>query len=257
LITACHLTVGRGRFALLAEESFCLAAGELWAIVGRNGSGKSTLLATLAGLIPPLGGEVAVLGKALRGWRRPDLAMRLGFLPQYQPTMFPYTVEEFVGLGRVPWGRVRGSGRVASTTALDGALGALGLEPLRHRPVTTLSGGEAQRVSIAQLLAQTTDILLLDEPLTHLDLLHQVGVMRRLRGLADQGHAVAFATHDLSLAWRFCDRLLVLGQREASLVGRHCPEGTAKALGRAFGVEFEIDDNGPRLAAAPMEEPWN
>ena len=243
-----QLTVGRGRRALLNGLNFGLPAGECWAIVGRNGSGKSTLLTTLAGLIPALGGEVSVLGRALRAWRRPELARRLGFLPQAQPMMFPYTVAEFVGLGRVPWNRDRHG--PASAGILDQVLGALGLEPLRSCPVTALSGGEAQLVCIAQLLAQTTDILLLDEPLSHLDLPHQFGVMRQLRGLADQGHAVALATHDLALAWRFCDRLLILDRGEAHLVGRQDPEEAAKTLSSAFAVDFVVDDNGPRFAAA-------
>jgi len=260
VIAARHLAIGHSRATLLEQVSFTLPAGECWAVVGRNGSGKTTLLATLAGLLPSHAGEIHLLSRPLRDWSRSAVARHLGFLPQYQPTVFPYTVREFVDLGRMPWRRRLSAGLAIPDNAIETSIATLGLGDLRARPVNALSGGEAQRVCVAQLLAQSTDVLLLDEPLSHLDLLHQVTVMELLRSLAYRGHAVAIAIHDLLLAWRFCDRLLVLGPapaphgaNRARLIAARDHVALADALSWAFEVDFQVDANGPR-PAVPISE---
>ncbi|MGH9486993.1 MAG: ABC transporter ATP-binding protein [Terriglobales bacterium] len=241
MIAAEGLTIGRVRKPLLDSIGFRLPAGECWAVAGRNGSGKSTLLATLAGLLPPLAGKVHVLDRPLAAWRRSDLALHLGYLPQLAPLVFPYTIEEFVGLARAPWG-----GR--GLEAVDDAIQSLELEGISGRVLTALSGGELQRACIAHLLAQTTRILLLDEPMAHLDLLHQLRVMQLLRASADRGGAVAVVTHDLGLAWPYCDRFLLLGPGGLRLVARSDHGAMHNGLHWAYGVDFEMTRDGPLLS---------
>lgn len=246
MIAARQLAVGHGRSLLFRDASFELPAGECWAVVGTNGSGKTTLLATLAGLIPPLEGEVEILGKALREWRRPELSRHLGFLPQQQGAMFPYSVEEFVRMGRWPWRHAagNGAGNGGRDDAVEDALLTMQLEALRGRALTRLSGGEVQRVCIAQLLAQRAQGLLLDEPTAHLDLPRQIRLMDLLRRLADRGQAIAIATHNLDLAWRYCHRLLVLGPGGIRIVARSEAAAAAAALTWAFEVEFVVPQSG-------------
>lgn len=241
MIEATGLTIGRARKPLLDGIEFRLPAGECWAVAGRNGSGKSTLLATLAGLLPPLAGEVNVLDRPLAAWRRSELALRLSYLPQPAPLVFPYTIAEFVGLARTPWG-----GRGQQT--VDDAIQSLELEGISGQVLTAISGGELQRACIAHLFAQTTDILLLDEPMAHLDLLYQLRLMQLLRDRADEGRAVAAVTHDLSLAWPYCDRFLLLGHDGVRLIARSNYEAMRNGLQWAYGVEFEMTHDGPCLS---------
>lgn len=248
MIVAHRLTAGYGRTTVVQDVSFALLAGELWALVGPNGSGKTTLLATLAGLIPALAGEIEVVGRPMRQWRRPELSRHLGFLPQQQGALFPYSIEEFVELGRWPW---RGTpDKAQSAEATETAIRAMQLEAIRGRALTRLSGGEVQRACVAQLLAQSTKILLLDEPTAHLDLPRQVRMMALLRGLAERGQAILVATHGLELAWRYCHRLLVIGPEGVRLVARDEAPTLAAALAWAYEVNFSMTADGPRLGAA-------
>ncbi len=236
MIRAHQLSVGYGKRVVLRDLELTFPAGECCAIVGRNGSGKTTLLNTLAGLRPVLGGTVAVQGRPLPDWGRPELARVLGYLPQHMRVMFPFTVEEFVTFGRLPWRRRKENGEDAAT--IDKVLQELDLEGLRHRPFTQLSGGEAQRACLAQVLAQDPRILLLDEPLAHLDLLHQLSAMRLLKRRARQGRAVVVVLHDLALAWRLCDRFLVLAEDGARSVASRDGAALPAALEWAYAVPF-------------------
>ncbi len=257
MIRTSQLAAGHGGLSFLSGLDLRFPAGQLWGIVGRNGSGKSTLLATLAGILKPVSGEVFWRDRPLRQWPRPQLALEAAFLPQHQPAVFPYTVEEFAGFGRLPWQRAGRSSRREDSRQVREAFRVLDLEALHGRGMTALSGGEAQRVCLAQVLVQNTPALLLDEPLAHLDLLHQLRVMRHLRELAERdGKLVLIAIHDLALAWRFCTHLLVLsaaerGQAQVRLVETSQAAQGAATFAWAFGVPFAVaPDSGipvPRL----------
>ena len=260
LIEAHGLSIGYGKHVVLRDLDLAFPAGECCAIVGRNGSGKTTLLHTLAGLRPALQGTVAVQGRRLPEWPRPELARILGFLPQHLRIVFPFTVEEFVAFGRLPWRRRTESGEDAAT--MQRVLQELDLAELRQRSFTQLSGGEAQRACLAQVLAQDPRILLLDEPLAHLDLLHQLRVMRLLERRARQGRAVVVVLHDLGLAWRLCDRFLVLGDGGARSVASRDGAALRAALQWAYAVPFGYSpEAGPLLfggqpsAEGEWEEP--
>ena len=212
--------------------------GQFWAVVGPNGSGKTTLLHTLAGLRAPDAGRLRLAGRPYADWPAGEAACLRGLLPQIVSDSFSAGVLELVLIGRHPhlarWAW-EGEGDRAIARA---ALAAMDLAAFEARDVLTLSGGERQRVAIAALLAQDPLALLLDEPLSHLDLHHQLLLMRHLQALvASADKAVLMSVHDLNLAARFATHVLVLGVGQ----GREHRSGTvhevmqAELLSDAFG----------------------
>ncbi len=212
LLEARGLQVAAGERTLIESLDLQVRPGELWCVMGPNGSGKTSLLHTLAGLRPPRAGTLELQGRALRDWPVGELARLRGLLPQTMHDAFSATALDVVLLGRHPH-----LGRWAWEDADDeaiarAALQAVDLDTLAERDVTTLSGGERQRVGIAALLAQDPPLLLLDEPVAHLDLHHQVTVLRHLSLLVRRrGKAVMLSIHDLNLAARFATHALVVG----------------------------------------------
>ncbi len=185
--------------------------GECWCILGRNGSGKTTLLHTLAGLRQPDSGVIELNGRRLDTQHRRRVAQQVGILFQDQEDAFPATVIETVLQGRHPhlhtW---QWEGAVDHAIARD-ALSQVGLAGFEARDIHTLSGGERQRVAVATLLTQQPGLLLLDEPTNHLDLHHQLGVLEKLVARCrERSHALVMVLHDVNLAARFADHLLLL-----------------------------------------------
>ena len=187
-----------------------IRAGQVWGVLGPNGAGKTTLLHTLAGLRRPRHGTVSLDGQPLARMRRREVARQLAVVFQDRQDGFPATVLETALIGRhpylAPWDLETGE----DVELARRALAAMELDGLEQRLVTTLSGGERQRLAIATALAQTPQIWLADEPTNHLDLRHQVSVMERLAEEARGGRAVFLCLHDVNLAARWCDHLLLL-----------------------------------------------
>ncbi|TDT44425.1 iron complex transport system ATP-binding protein [Halospina denitrificans] len=190
--------------------SFRMEPGQTWGILGPNGAGKSTLLHTLGGLNQPRSGEVHIDGTSIQKLRRSTIAQQLGYVFQERQDGFPATVLETALIGRhpflSPWQLEGGDDLAMAEKALD----RLELRALENRPVSTLSGGERQRVALATALTQNPNIWLADEPTNHLDLRHQVAVMELLSEQAKAGSTVVMCLHDLNLAARWCDHLLLL-----------------------------------------------
>ncbi|MBZ2169734.1 ABC transporter ATP-binding protein [Marinobacter sp. F4216] len=184
--------------------------GQVWGVLGPNGAGKSTLIHTLAGLRAPRTGQLQVDGNSLAAMKRRDVARQLGLVFQEHHDGFPATVLETALVGRHPWLSPWQMERAEDLAFAEQALEALDVGHLRDRSVDTLSGGERQRVAIATLMTQNPAIWLLDEPSNHLDLHHQVAVMQLLAEQAAGGKAVFMCLHDLNLAARWCDQLLLL-----------------------------------------------
>lgn len=248
LLEARQLSVEIGGKTVVDCLNLSLQPGERLAILGRNGAGKSTLLSTLAGLRPPQAGAVLLDGEDCALLPPRQAALRRAWLGQFQNDPFGSTVLETALTGRHPhlgrwdWESTR------DAELARGALKALGLAGMEARQVHTLSGGERQRLSIATLLTQAATLYLLDEPLSHLDLNHQMAVLELFAGTArDCGAAVVMVLHDPALARRFCDRaLLVYGD------GR-CAQGavddilTAATLSELYGHGLrQIEDRGQR-----------
>jgi iron complex transport system ATP-binding protein len=230
LLEAQNVTLRVGERTLAREFSFRLGAGEMWCLLGPNGAGKTTFLHTAVGLREPQGGELLLAGRALDHWT-PDEAARLrGFLPQSLHDAFSASVLDSVMLGRHPY-RMRWQWEGAQDREIAlAALKTVDLAGFEERDVLTLSGGERQRVALAALLAQDAPLLLLDEPVSHLDLHHQVLVLTHLGKLAREGgKGVLFTVHDLNLAARFASHALIL-----------TPHGTVRQ-GRISDVMTESD----------------
>ena len=248
LLSVGDLDVNIGSVRVAAGLGFDLAAGERLAILGRNGTGKTTLLSTLAGLREAEAGSVSLCGQSYETLGPRRAAQLRGLLPQGHLDAFQSTVLETALIGRHPHvGRWAWEGRGDERIARE-ALAAVDLAGLGGREVHTLSGGERQRLAIAALLAQQPRLYLLDEPLAHLDLNHQIAVLELLsrRARAD-GVGIVMVLHDITLALRYADRALLLFGESRTLEGPVEAVLTAESLSRLYGHPLrELRDGGAR-----------
>lgn len=251
LLAAENLSVRRGPRTVVAGVSLHLAAGEVVGLIGANGSGKSTCLSALAGLLPPAGGGVTLTGQPLTGLPPEARARQLGYLPQNPECHWPLSVRQVVTLGRLPYRSPWGGLGAADAAAVAAALHRLELEPLAERTLTRLSGGERMRVMLARVLAGEPRVLLADEPTDGLDPHHQLQVMELLRTLAAEGRGVLTVLHDLSLAERFCDRLLLLHEGRIIAAGPAEQVLTPENCARAYRIETVRFDQAGRRVTVP------
>lgn len=210
-------------------------------IVGPNGSGKSSLLRLLAGLEEPAGGTIVLNGRPLAKMSRREIARRIGFLPQESPSLFDFTVEDVVMMGRYVHGEGFGLITPEDRRAVAYALESVGLAALRTRPLSNLSGGERRRALIASVLAQEPDLLLLDEPTAALDIHHAASVMRLLSGFGAIQPAVVVVTHDINLASLFAERLLLIAGGRLVADGPPSSVVTAEIMASAYGNDLLVE----------------
>ena len=221
-LTGVAATYDASGLEALRGVSLGIEPGEYLAVVGPNGAGKSTLLQVLAGLVEPSRGTVTLDGIALRNHRRRDLARRIAWLPQRLDPAFDITVEGLVALGRTAHRSLWGGDDDADRRAIDGALAATDTTEFRDRLVQELSGGERQRVALAMSLAQAPQVLLLDEPTTHLDPAHAQGLLDVVaRKHRDEGLTVVAVFHDLNLAALAAARVVVIDGGEVEIGRAH------------------------------------
>jgi iron complex transport system ATP-binding protein len=220
VLNAQAITIHIGARDLVARLDLALRPGECWALLGRNGAGKTSLILALAGLRTPAAGVVTLDGRPLSQYRRAGLARRVGVLLQDDTPDFWGSALEYALLGRYPHASAPYGRDEAGADKAREWLARLDLEDHVDQPYVTLSGGERQRVRIAQLLVQDPDVLLLDEPLNHLDLRHQVQAMDILAACARGGKAVLMALHEPNLAARYCGQAVLLYDAGRSSVGR-------------------------------------
>ena len=244
MLEAAGLGLTAGNRELIRALDLSLAPGQCCALLGRNGSGKSSLILALAGLREPQSGKVALDGTPLAAYRRAELARRIAVLLQDEDTDFWGSVLDYVMLGRYPhsrsaWGRDEEGAALARRR-----LAELDLVDHSSQAYRTLSGGERQRARIAQVLLQDADILLLDEPLQHLDLRHQGQVMRTLSKCAADGKTVLAALHEPGHAARHCGFSLLLYDAGRASLGRSSDMLTQANLEALYQCRLE--------AAAPQ-----
>ena len=220
---------------MLADVTLRIAPGEAVALVGPNGAGKTTLLRMLSGLVPHTG-EVRLDGWPVRRMPARERARRVAIVRQQTALPVDFTVREMVEMGRAPHAGWAGRLGDADRAAVDAALVAANLVALAGRSVRQLSGGEQQRVGLAQALAQDTPALLLDEPTAHLDVRHQIEMLARARALAGSGRTVVAALHDLDRAAAFAGRLVVLSAGRVVADGLPHAVLTESLLADVFGV---------------------
>ncbi|NOX96798.1 MAG: ABC transporter ATP-binding protein [Nitrospirae bacterium] len=205
------LVCGYGEEEVLKGISFSVAEGSFLGIIGPNGSGKTTLFRCITRVLKPYRGEIFYKGKSLNRIPRRELAREVAVLPQMLSIPFPCSVEEFVLMGRFPYlGRLE-RGKRADLEMVEKAMVLTDILPLRERRVSELCGGERQRVILAQALAQEPELLLLDEPTSHMDIGHQIEILDLLRKLnREKKITVIMVSHDLNLAGEYCERLILL-----------------------------------------------
>jgi iron complex transport system ATP-binding protein len=229
-------------------------AGAVTGLVGPNGAGKTTLLRTALRLVPVVAGTVAVEGRPLATWSREGLARAIAYLPQGSDAHWPVTARTLVALGRLPHRAAFAALSTEDEEAIDDALARCDASDFAARRIDELSSGERARVLLARALATQSSILIADEPAAHLDPAHQLRLMELLREEARRGAAVAVTLHDLALASRFCDSVLVLDR--GRLAGYGPPHGVLsdEILRDVFGIEAW---NPARFPADPAPVvPW-
>jgi iron complex transport system ATP-binding protein len=249
LLAAHALDVDLGGRPVIRGATLHVDAGELVGVVGPNGAGKSTLLRALAGVVPLRGGRVELAGSPLPQLDARARARRLAYLAQERTIGWDLDVRRIVALGRHPHGD---GSRAANDAAVARAMQAAGVADLATRHVLELSGGERARVLLARALAVEAPLLLADEPIASLDVRHQLAVMQLLRQVAGTGAGVACVLHDLTLAARFCDRLLVVA--DGRIVANAAPAQalTRQRIASVFGVDaIEGEAGGERYVL-----PW-
>jgi iron complex transport system ATP-binding protein len=234
------LTLAYDQATVVPSLDLLIPSGKITALVGPNGCGKSTLLRGMARLLAPRSGAVYLDGIAIQQVPTRELAKQLGILPQNPVAPEGLTVRELVAQGRYPHQSWFQQWSTHDEQAVEHALLVTGMTALAHRPVDALSGGQRQRAWIAMTLAQETDVLLLDEPTTFLDMAHQIEVLHLLGQLHAQGHTIVLVVHDLNLAARFAHHLIAM--RAGKLVAQGAPAEimTPELLRDVFNVAADV-----------------
>ncbi|HZT47033.1 MAG TPA: ABC transporter ATP-binding protein [Hyphomicrobiaceae bacterium] len=236
-IEARGLSLALGARTVLSGLDFLALPGELTAVIGPNGAGKTTLIKALCGLRPAAAGTVLLDGRAMAEWQPRQRARALAYLPQERVVHWALTARRVVALGRLPHQPMGAGESPADAHAIAAALAAMDIGHLADRPVLEMSGGERARVLVARCLAQEPAALLADEPAAGLDPAHQLTLFHHLRDLAQAGRTVVVALHDLSLAARFCHRIVLLRSGRAVAAGTPEEVLTAEHLAAVYGIK--------------------
>jgi iron complex transport system ATP-binding protein len=251
-----HVSVRFGSTTAVDDVTLDLPHGRVTSIIGPNGSGKSTLLRALARLAPTHAGRIALDGSEVQGFGARDFARRVAVLPQSPVAPDELTVIDLVSRGRDPHRRWYDQWSLDDETIVRDSLRLAGLEDLADRALHTLSGGQRQRAWIALTLAQRTDVLLLDEPTTYLDIGHQLEVLETVRRLHDEERkTIVMVLHDLNMAGRFSDHLVAM--RAGRIIEAGAPHDvlTPAILLETFGVRCEVrhDAGSEGIWVIPLE----
>lgn len=235
---------------VIEDVSFSVSQGEIVGLLGPNGVGKSTLLKAAVGLLDPLEGTIRIGGRPSTAFQRDELAREVGYVPQTESAAFPRTVFQTVLMGRKPHFGTRPGPRDRAVVAT--LLDRLDIGDLAMRDVNALSGGQRQKVILARALAQEPRALVLDEPTSDLDVRHELAVLSLLREEAPNGLGVVHAMHDLTLAARYSDRLVLVADGEVYASG---PPSvlTPEAISDVFGIAARVHETADGLAIIPIE----
>ena len=234
-----HLSASIDNTEILHDISFQIDRGRLVGLLGPNGSGKTTLLRCISGLLP-FTGTLEVFGRDISTWSPRELARRMAFVRQSVSLSFDFTVSEIILLGRSPHKRWLQDYSADDRDRMSRALALVDLVGFHNRSVLTLSGGELQRVFLAQALVQEAEVLLLDEPTAHLDVHYQFEFMHLIRELVRQGRTAVAVFHDLEIATRFADVLIVLREGRVAAEGRSLDVLTEQLIADVFRMDASL-----------------
>lgn len=238
-----NLDIGYGSRCVIRNVNFSLKQGEMVGIIGCNGAGKSTLLKTIRGLLPKQSGIVKYMGKSLEEYEDKELATKVSYLQQHVEVGFGYTCKDIVMAGRYPYMKWWQRESKADEDLALNCMSYTGTIDLADRPVTDVSGGQKQRVLIAKVLAQQTPIIFLDEPTTGLDVVYQEEIFRFARALAAKGKTILMVVHELNLAAKYCQRILLLGEGSLLADGKPHEVFTEALLSRAYKADIKVERN--------------
>lgn len=236
--------------SIIKELSLDLPENKVIGLIGPNGCGKSTLLKGLCGLLSAQSGEVFLYNKPLTELSSNEIAKKISVLPQTQVVPEGLTVRQLVEYGRTPylshWGRLSEK----DNNIVDEVIEEMSIHALSDKPLDSLSGGQRQRVWIAMILAQDTNIIMLDEPTTFLDISYQIELMNQMRALKEKGKSILVVLHDLNQAARYCDWLVVLRSGDVKQIGTPKQVMTEQMLAEVFEVKGKIIDD--PISGSPM-----
>jgi iron complex transport system ATP-binding protein len=247
--TSASVTLG-GR-TVVRDVSLALRPGKVTGLLGPNGAGKSSLMRALAGHLDHAG-TITLDSTPVRDMPDAQRARYIAWLPQQREASWALSVASLVALGRLPWHGWRRTRSAADQQICHGAMQMMQVASLADRPVTELSGGELARVLLARAIAQDTPVLLADEPAAGLDPAHQISMMTIMRQLAGEGRTVLVSMHDLSLAARWCDDLILMRDGEVAASGSPDKVMTARILRDVYGINAEIGHDDCGLWLAPL-----
>jgi len=256
LLIANNLSLSLGKKSVVEQMNIHASAGEFVGLIGPNGAGKSSLLRMLAGLIKPNTGEINLAHhNSMASIDKIPVKTRarfLSYLAQHETPAWPLSVKNVVALGRSPWSSAATTS-AEDETAINNALAMTDVESLAERPVTELSGGELQRALLARVFAGNPNLILADEPIVALDVYHQLHIMELLQSHAQQGGAVIAALHDLSLASRFCTRLVLMNHGKLVAEGEPVNVLTPQNLAQVYGISAHVDCREDGVVIIPIK----
>ena len=242
------LTCGYKDRTILDSIDITVERGDFYAIMGANGCGKTTLLRCIAGLLPPRKGEVMIGGKRLSDYSPRHLAQQLSLVRQHQQTDLDFTTEEIVMMGRNPYQSRLANESEEDRSIVEDSMRLTNTLHLRKEHPWSISGGELQRVMIARSLAQQTPIMLLDEPISNLDISHQFEIMDMLVDFnSSQGKTILIVVHDINLAYRYCPQLILLHNKQVLYQGPTAEGFTEERIEEVFGVKAHKGEEGITL----------
>lgn len=240
-ITTDNLNISYGSIDIVKDLNLKIPKGKITTIIGSNGCGKSTVLKTIARILTPKSGEIYINEKSIKEQSSKELAKTMAVLPQSPQAPNGLTVEELIAYGRFPHQKGFGKLKKEDKEIIEWALEATGLIEFRERDIEDLSGGQRQRAWIAMALAQQTDILILDEPTTYLDLAHQLEILNLLKELNEkQGTTIVMVIHELNNAARFADYMIGMKSGKISCEGTAYEVMTKDNLKELFNIDAEI-----------------
>lgn len=225
---------------VLQDINLIIEKGEFIGIIGPNGAGKSTILRIIAGILKKFSGSLRIVGRDIKTIRQKELAQIVGFVPQETHFQHNYLVEDIISMGRYPYLEPFQHFKKEDIETMEWAIAKSGLNELRKRPVNSISSGERQMVVIGRALVQKPQILLLDEPTSHLDIQHQVAIMKLLKDLNQQGMTIVIVNHDLNVASQFCEKLVLLHRGRIYKIGTPEMIIDKELLMDVYGVETEV-----------------
>lgn len=242
-IKVCDLSYSIYEKKILSNIDINIFKGDMLGIVGPNGAGKTTLLKVICGILNPSSGTVSVEGKDINSFKLKELFKRISYLSQNINFNFPFKVSDVVLMGRYPYLKKLENEGLEDFEIARKSLEMVDMQEFVDRNILTLSGGEQQRVSLARVITQKTDFLFLDEPLSNMDINHQLSVMNLLRSLSNNGRGVSAVLHDLRLAYKFCSKVLVLNNGKVVDFGDPKKVLNEDLISSVFKVKTKVVNN--------------